>query len=75
MTNLNDVGMRSSNIAHVVNAMSLEEDCEEVSTQQRIDYIRHKRKNIGHRFISIIRSFQDRREIDPEFLLPLRLIM
>jgi len=39
MTNLDDVGMRSSNIAHVVNVMNHEEDCEQVSAQQCIDYI------------------------------------
>jgi len=44
MTNLDDVEMRHSNIARVVNTMNHEENCEQVSAQQCIDYIRHKRK-------------------------------
>jgi len=39
MTNLNDVGMRSSNIVRVVNAINLGEDCEQISTQQCINFI------------------------------------
>ena len=59
--------MSFSNIAHVVNVMNPEEDCEQVSAQLCINYIRYKSKNIGHKFISIIRSFLDRRKIDLEF--------
>ena len=33
MTNLDDVRMRPSNIAHVVNTMNLEKNCERVSAQ------------------------------------------
>ena len=67
MTNLDDVGMRSSNIAHVVNVMNHEEDCEQVSAQQCIDYIWHKNKNIGQEFISIIKYFQVKSESDSDF--------
>ena len=66
MINLNDVGM-SSNITHAVNAMNLGEDCEQVSAQQFIDYIRHKSKNIDHEFIFIVRYFQYKRETDSAF--------
>jgi len=46
MTNLVDVEIRHFNIAHVVNAMIYGEDCEQVSAQQCIDFIRYKRNNI-----------------------------
>ena len=57
MINLDDIGM-CPNISCVVNAMNPEEDCEQVSARQCIDYIRHKSKNIGHEFISITNLFK-----------------
>ena len=69
MTNLDDVRMHPSNIALVVNAMNLREGCEQVSAQQCIDFIRHKRNNIGQEFIFIIKYFQEKAESDPEFFL------
>ena len=57
MTNLVDVGIRPSNISRIVNAMNHGEGCEEVSPQQVIDFIRRRRNNIGHEFISIIKYF------------------
>jgi len=47
MTNLVDVGIRPSNISRVVNAMKHGEGCEEVSSQQVINFIRHQRNNIA----------------------------
>ena len=47
MTNLDDVGIRPSNIAHVVNAINSWEDCKQVSAQQRIDLIQHKRRTLA----------------------------
>ena len=67
MSNLVDVGMRPSNISRVVNAMSQEEGCEEVSPQQVIDLTRQRRNNCGHEFIAIIKYFQEKAETDPEF--------
>jgi len=52
MTNLVDVRIRPSNIFRVVNAMNYGECYEEVSLQQVIDFIRHRRNNIGHEFRS-----------------------
>ena len=75
MINLDNVGMRPSNIARVINAMNPGEACEQVSAQQCIDYIRHKSKNIGQKFISIIKYFQEKVKADPKFSLPVRLIM
>jgi len=60
MSNLDDVRMCPSNIARVVNTTNPGEDCEQVSAQQCIEYIRHKSKSIDHEFISIIRSFNIR---------------
>ena len=60
MTNLIDVGMHPSNVSHVVNVMNHGDDCEEVSSQQVTDYIRHKRNNIGEEFISVIKYFQEK---------------
>ena len=67
MTNLVDVRIHHSNISRVVNAMSQGEGCEEVSPQQVIDFTRHRRNNIGHQFISIIKYFQEKTESDPDF--------
>jgi len=67
MTNLLDVGIRPSNISHIVNAMNHIKDCEEVSPQQAIDFIRHWRNNISQEFISVIKYFQEKTESDPEF--------
>ena len=67
MSNLVDVGIRPSNISRVVNAMNHGEGCEEVSPQQVIDFTRHRRNNIGHEFIAIIKYFQEKAESDPEF--------
>ena len=69
MTNLVDVGIRPSNISRVVNAINYGEGCEEVSPQQIIDFIRHRRNNIGQEFISIIKYFQEKAEFDPDFFL------
>ena len=69
MSNLIDAGTRPSNISRVINAMNHEEGCEEVSPQQVIDFIRHRRNNIGHEFILIIEYFQEKAEFDPEFFL------
>jgi len=57
MTNLIDVGICPLNISRIVNAMNHRESCEEVSPQQIIDFIRHRRNNIGYEFISIIKYF------------------
>ena len=46
MTNLVDVGIRPSNISRV-NVMNHGEGCEEVSSQQVINFIRHRRNIIG----------------------------
>ena len=67
MINLVDVGMRSSNITCVVNTINHRESCEQVNAQECIDFIRHKRNNIGQKFISIIKYFQEKAESDPEF--------
>ena len=64
MSNLVDVGMRPSNISRVVNAMSHGEGCEEVSLQQVIDFIRHRKNNIGHEFISIIKYLEKKKDYD-----------
>ena len=67
MTNLIVVGMHHSNIFRLVNAMNHGEDCEEVSPQQVIDFIRHRRNNIGQEFISVIKYFKEKAELDSEF--------
>ena len=67
MSNLVDLGIRPSNISRVVNAMNHGEGCEEVSQQQVIDFTRHRRNNIGHEFISIIKYFQEKTESDSNF--------
>ena len=55
MINLIDVGIHPSNIFRVVNAMNHKEGYEEASPQQVIDFIRHKKNNIGQEFISVIK--------------------
>ena len=75
MTNLVDVGIRPSNISHVVNAMNHGESCEEVSSQQVINFIRHRRNNIGQEFISVIKYFQQKASPIENFSLPVKLIM
>jgi len=65
MSNLDNRGIRASNISYGVNVFNIEED--EEHTQQCIDYIRLKSDNIGNECISIITYFQDRREMDPDF--------
>jgi len=67
MTNLVDLRMRPSNISHIVNAMNHGEDCDEVSSKQSIDFIRHRKNNIGQEFISVIKYFQEKAESDLEF--------
>ena len=62
-----DVKIRPSNIFRVINTMNHGEGCEEVSPQQVINYTRHRRNNIGHEFISIIKYFQEKAESDPDF--------
>ena len=57
MINLVDIGMRPFNIFRIVNAMNHGEGYEEASPQQVIDFIRHKRNNIGQEFIFIIKYF------------------
>jgi len=69
MSKLVDVGIRPSNISRVVNAMNHGEGCEEVNPQQVIDFTRHRRRNVGHEFISIIKYFQEKAEFDPNFFL------
>jgi len=64
-----DVGIRTSNISRVVNAMNHGEAYEEVSSQQVIDFTRHRRNNIGHEFISIIKYFQEKTVFDPDFFI------
>jgi len=66
MTNLVDIRMHHSNIACVVNTMNHGESCEQVSPQQVIDFSWHKRNNIGQKFISIIKYFQEKAELNPE---------
>ncbi|XP_020270767.1 protein FAR1-RELATED SEQUENCE 7-like [Asparagus officinalis] len=49
-------------------------DEEYITAQQCIDHIRTIRKNnIGNECISIIKNFQDRKEIDPEFYFSIEL--
>ena len=67
MSNLVYVGIRPSNISRVVNAMNHGEGCEEGSPQEVIDFTRHRKSNIGHEFISIIKYFQEKAESDPDF--------
>jgi len=67
MINLIDVGIHPSNIFRVVNAMNHKEGYEEISTQQVIDFIRHRRNNIGQEFIFIIKYFQEKAESDPDY--------
>ena len=43
------------------------EGCEKVSPQQVIDFIQHRRNNIGQEFISVIKYFQEKAESDLEF--------
>ena len=43
------------------------EGYEEVSPQQVIDFTWHRRNNIGHEFISIIKYFQEKAEFDLDF--------
>jgi len=50
------------------------EGCEEVS-QQVINFTRHRRSNVGHEFISIIKYFQEKAESDPIFSLSVKLTM
>ena len=69
MTNLVDAGIHPLNISRVINVMNHGEGCEEVSSQQVIDFTRHRRSNVGHEFISIIKYFQEKAESDLNFFL------
>jgi len=42
-------------------------DCEQVSSQQVIDFIRRKRNNIGQELFSVIKKFQEKSESDSKF--------
>ena len=59
--------MSPSNIVRVVNAMNHGEGCEEVSPQQVIIFIRHRKNNIRQEFISVIKYFQEKTESDLKF--------
>ncbi|XP_020245169.1 protein FAR1-RELATED SEQUENCE 5-like [Asparagus officinalis] len=72
--NLSEEGMAPSTIARVYNVVSKSIDEEYITAQQCIDHIRTRRKNnIDNECISIIKNFQDRKEIDPEFYFSIEL--
>ena len=75
MTNLFDVEMRPSNIGRVVNAMNHGEGCKHVSSQQVIDFICHKRNNIGQDLFLSSNIFKRKQSQIQNFSLLVRLVV
>ena len=75
MTNLVDVRTCPSNIAHVINAMNHIEGYEQVSVQQCIDFIQHKKIILDRSSFLSLNIFKRKQSQIQNFSSPMRLIM